>query len=461
MARRIAARSGEMESQRRIPADIMADLRAAGVFRLFVSRKQGGFELDLMDALKILVELARIDGSVGWNAMTSSVISLFLPLLPEQTYKRIYRNGPDVVFSGSSRPSGTAVPAKGGWRVTGRWPFASGSQNANWIAAFCVPTADGEPLLNAAGQPRIGAVCLPAEDWQVHDTWYVAGLKATGSNDIELRDRTVPAANMVDLDASAPCVSGPLYQVVEPLVPFLHSAPALGIAEAIVDDLIALANSGRQQLMAPTRMRDSETFQFELGRVVADLRATQAYFQAEGQDFWRHAVAGTLMDDGLRPAELTQAAIWITESCVRIADACFALAGASAVYDSSPMQRRLRDLHVVGQHARIQRRQYAGIGKLLLGSGVKRGDCEDGGCHGGIVNDDRERRCCRSDRPSRLGALIVARRVRLSAPSSQQASSQQERVMVDDDVRGIWLQSLILPYPMLVGIARRRRVTGI
>src|SRR5262245_41018649 len=80
VARRIAARSGEMESQRRIPADIMADLRAAGVFRLFVSRKQGGLELDLMDGLRILVELAKIDGSVGWNAMTSTVISVFAPL---------------------------------------------------------------------------------------------------------------------------------------------------------------------------------------------------------------------------------------------------------------------------------------------------------------------------------------------------------------------------------------------
>jgi alkylation response protein AidB-like acyl-CoA dehydrogenase len=176
---------------------------------------------------------------------------------------------------------------------------------------------------------------------------------------------------MVELETSTPCVPGPLYPVVEPLVPFLHSAPALGMAEAIVDDLIALANSGRQQLMAPTRMRDSETFQFELGRVVADLRATQAYFQTEAQDLWRHVVAGTLMDDDLRPAEITQAAIWITESCVRIADACFALAGASAVYDNSPLQRRLRDLHVVAQHARVQRRQYAGIGKVLLASDAK------------------------------------------------------------------------------------------
>src|SRR4051794_35009859 len=241
-----------------------------------------------MDGLRILVELARIDGSVGWNAMTTNGISLFVPLLPEQTYERIYRNGPDVIFSGSSRPAGTAVPAKNGWRVTGRWPFASGCQDASWIAGFCVLTADGKPLLNAAGQPRISAACLPAEDWQVHDTWYAAGLKATGSNDIELRDKAVPTANMVDLAASTPCVPGPLYPVVMPLVPFLQAAPALGMAEGIVGDLIALAESGRQQLLAPTQMRDSETFQFELGRVVTDLRATQAYFQTEGQDLWRH-----------------------------------------------------------------------------------------------------------------------------------------------------------------------------
>jgi indole-3-acetate monooxygenase len=112
-------------------------------------------------------------------------------------------------------------------------------------------------------------------------------------------------------------------------------------------------------------MRDSETFQFELSRVVADLRAARAFFQAQSRSHWHHAVAGTLKGESLR-AESTQAAIWTTATCVRVADACFALAGGGAVYESSPLQRRLRDPHVAGQHAGLQQRHYVSAGRQLL-----------------------------------------------------------------------------------------------
>jgi alkylation response protein AidB-like acyl-CoA dehydrogenase len=92
-------------------------------------------------------------------------------------------------------------------------------------------------------------------------------------------------------------------------------------------------------------MRDSETFQFELGRVVAELRAARALFEAQSASHWHHAVAGTLKGEALL-AESSQAAAWTTATCVRVADTCFALAGGSAVYENSPLQRRLRDLHV-------------------------------------------------------------------------------------------------------------------
>jgi alkylation response protein AidB-like acyl-CoA dehydrogenase len=116
-------------------------------------------------------------------------------------------------------------------------------------------------------------------------------------------------------------------------------------------------------------MRDSEVFQFELGRVAADLRAARAFFWAQSASHWQHAVAGTLKGEALL-TESTQAAIWTTATCVRVADASFALAGGSAVYESSPLQRRLRDLHVAGQHARLQQRHYVGAGWQLL---VQRG----------------------------------------------------------------------------------------
>src|SRR5215813_6089422 len=101
----ITARALEIETSRRIPADIVEALKRAGIFRMFVPRSYGGLELDLPEGLDILVELSKIDGSVGWSAMTSSNGSLFAPYLPQQTYESIYRNGPDVIFAGASQPA--------------------------------------------------------------------------------------------------------------------------------------------------------------------------------------------------------------------------------------------------------------------------------------------------------------------------------------------------------------------
>src|SRR5262249_50086948 len=134
-----------------------------------------------------------------------------------------------------------------------------------------------------------------------------------------------------------------------------------------VDDLVALANTGRQQLRAAVAMRDSEAFQSELGRVAADIRAARAFLEVQAARHWRHALAGTLRDEALL-TEGTQTATWLATTCVRAADACFALGGSSALYESSPLQRRLRDLHAAAQHAIAQQRNYASAGKLLLSS---------------------------------------------------------------------------------------------
>jgi alkylation response protein AidB-like acyl-CoA dehydrogenase len=362
----ITARALEIETSRRIPADIIEVLKQAGIFRMFVPRSYGGLELDLPAGLEILIELAKIDSSIGWNAMTSSNGSLFAPFVPQQTYEHIYQNGPDVIFGGASQPVGTAEEAcAGGWMVNGYWPFSSGCQYADWIAGFCVLISNGQPLLSETGRPQIQAAWLPAREWQIENTWYAAGLRGTGSNHVVLKNKLVPVSNFSDLERGAPFLSGPLYTALPQFLPLLHAAIALGMAEAVVSNLIDLASTGRWQVLSPVPMKDSEIFQFELGRVDADLRAARALFEAQSASHWRHAVAGTRFGEA-QLAESSQAAVWTTRTCVRVADACFALAGGSAVYENSPLQRRLRDLHVAGQHARLQQRHYVSAGQQLL-----------------------------------------------------------------------------------------------
>jgi alkylation response protein AidB-like acyl-CoA dehydrogenase len=368
LAPEITARAAEIEAARRIPLDLVDKLRSIGIFRVLAPRSHGGLELDIPAAIKIMDALCRIDGSIGWITMIGMGSAVFAPLVPRKIYDQIYAKGPDIIFSGSVQPAGTAEAVDGGWRVNGRWPFASGCQHADWIFGLCIMSKDGKPLPGPAGEdgpPMVRGFVLPASEWQIEDTWYVAGLKGTGSHHISIKDKVVPADKFFDLATSESCLPGPLYQAVPQFIPLMHFPAATGVAEGALDELVELANTGRQQQRTTAPMRDLETFQHELGRIEADLRAVRAFADAQIESHWRHALAGTLKDDALL-AEGAQAATWITAACVRIADECFRLGGGSALYETSPLQRRMRDVHAAAQHAAVHHRHYGNSGKLLL-----------------------------------------------------------------------------------------------
>jgi alkylation response protein AidB-like acyl-CoA dehydrogenase len=237
------------------------------------------------------------------------------------------------------------------------------------MMGMCVMTEGGNPIPGPAGEagpPMLRGFGLPARDWTIEDTWHVAGLKGTGSHHIAITDTVVAATNFFDFTNSVSCLPGPLYQAVPQLLPLLHGANTIGIAEGAADDLVALANTGRHQFRAATSMRDSEIFQFEIGRIAADVRAARAFLTAQASSHWRHALAGTLKDEALAIQSM-QTAAWLVTTCSRAADICFTLGGSSALYDTSPLQRRLNDLHAAAQHYVVQQRHYRSAGKLLLG----------------------------------------------------------------------------------------------
>jgi alkylation response protein AidB-like acyl-CoA dehydrogenase len=366
LASTIGARAGEAEAARRIPADILQMLKSAGIFRMTAPQVHGGLELDFPTVARVLQAVAKIDGSIGWISAVANGATLLLPLLACETYDEFYQNGPDRLLAAVSQPPGTAVAEAGGLRVNGRWSFASGCEDADWIAGICVLTEDGKPVPGPAeGAPATRAVCLPARYWQIEDTWRAPGLRATGSHHVVLKDVFVPAENVFDFGAARPCIPGALYSAPMQIAPLLQGPLPLGIAQGALDDIIAIAQSGRKQQRAAVSMRDSEIFHYELGRAQAELRAAQAISDAQIVSHWRHALAGTLNGDALS-AEATQSMIWVTEACLRVVQTCFALAGGAVVSDSLPLQRRLRDMQTAAQHAGVQARQYARAGKLLL-----------------------------------------------------------------------------------------------
>jgi alkylation response protein AidB-like acyl-CoA dehydrogenase len=361
----IRSRAAEIEAGRRIPPDLLEVLRRIGAFRLLKPRSQGGLELDLPEAVEVLSAAARIDGSLGWTLGIAAGGELLMAYLPSETYERIHRQNPDLVLAGSIQPAGTARRLRDDWRLTGRWPFASGSDHADWLFGVAKIMDGDTPLFEPDGAPAMRGFFAPASAWRIEDTWHVVGLRGTASADIALDDYLAPGDAVIDFVNGAPCLSGPLYRSVRHMLPILHGAVSVGMAEGALDDIIALAATGRRQQRTAVSMRESEIFQSELGRISAEVRAAQALLKHFTQTQWDRALAGTLVGEASM-VEAGQTAAWLAATCVRVANACFALGGGAAVYNTSPLQRWLRDLHAAAQHATAHPRLYIAAGRLLL-----------------------------------------------------------------------------------------------
>src|SRR5262249_14688538 len=167
------------------------ELKAAGLFRMLVPRSHGGDEIGLLPSMEVLEALAVADGSTGWTTMIGAESPQLLSLLPRATYDAIYRDGPDVTVGGSFAPVGEAR-GEGGYRVSGRWPFASGCQRWDLLFVNAVIVENGEPRIGNDG-PVARAMLMRAEQVEIEDTWNVLGLRGTGSHHVAVDDVYVPA----------------------------------------------------------------------------------------------------------------------------------------------------------------------------------------------------------------------------------------------------------------------------
>lgn len=362
----VAQCGAEIERKRRLPADLVGALKAARIYGLLVPRRFGGLGLDAPSALRAVSALARLDGSVGWNAMIGQVGSLIPFLATPELCEKVFGDGRDHILAGSGQPTGMAERVPGGWMVTGTWPFASGCQDAEWIGGTCIMMEGGLPLpaVDGAG-PMIRTCLMPAERWRIHDTWHGFGLRGTGSHHVELQDVPVPDQNVLDFPFGTSFAPDPILGMFPELVVLTHGALAVGIAEGALAELIELAASGVKQFRMAAPLEETERFREGVGRLGAELMAARALLDAQVSGRWREAQRGAARDMA-RVAEAQQAATWITAACVRVAEGCFELAGSRAVYESSPLQRRLRDLRVAAQHAAVHPRNYVPAGDAAL-----------------------------------------------------------------------------------------------
>jgi indole-3-acetate monooxygenase len=228
--------------------------------------------------------------------------------------EEIFHDGEDHIIAGSGQPVGTAERVPGGWRVTGSWPFASGCQNAEWIAGTCVMMEGGSPTDASAGPgPMIRTCLMPAEHWEIRDTWHAFGLKGTGSHHVALTDVLVPDENFFEFPFGASFAPDPVFAKFPELVVLVHGAVAVGIAEGAIMDLVALAGAGVKQLFMTTPLVETERFKEGLARLDAELMAARALLEAQITRVWENPERPT-GKDLTRVAEQLQAAVWITAS---------------------------------------------------------------------------------------------------------------------------------------------------
>jgi indole-3-acetate monooxygenase len=366
LAPMVARLAPDIEQGRRLPAELVSALRSARIYGMLVPRRYGGLELDPPSTFRVVAALARLDGSVGWNAMIGHIGALIPFLVNQALCEHIYQDRKDHIFAGSGQPVGQAERVPGGWKVSGVWPFASGCQSAEWIAGSCVMMEDGSPIdASDAPGPMIRTCLMPAEHWEIRDTWHAYGLKGTGSHHVALADVLVPDSNFFEFPFGASFAPDAIFGRFPEVLVLAHAAVAVGIAEGAIMDLVELARTGVKQLFMTTPLVETERFNEGLARLDAELMAARALLEAQIIRVWQNPEQ-PMGQDLARVAEQRQAAVWITSACVRVAEGCFELAGSRAVYESSPLQRRVRDLRVAAQHVTVHPRHYVTAGAAVL-----------------------------------------------------------------------------------------------
>ena len=354
----IKARAEEIEQARAVPRDLAEKLRSAGVFRRYVPRSHGGDEMWPDEGLTVIEELARADASVAWVAAVGSEGPSFYAYLPPDTYDKIFADGPDVIHTGVINPTGKAVRDKGGYRFSGRWSFASGSNNADYICIHGV--LDGG---SAGPATRLGVV--PASEVQIDDVWHVSGLKGTSSNDIVVSDLFIPdewtgnlrrAAEDRPAPARPAAAAGPLRLGVRrrrrrdrPGGPRRHHR------HRPQQDPGHLAQQAGADPVA----------QYMTGQLATDLYMARTLLHQVARDDQASVAFGPPDDTAtvIRRARLSRAA----SVAASVVEGAYSISGTTGLFESCPLQRRLRDVRAVTQHYMLSARSaYGPVGTAIL-----------------------------------------------------------------------------------------------
>ena len=356
LAGAVAEHRNDFDSNGRLPDELFAQLAKLGLFRLLLPSTLGGPGLSALEFLDVVEAAAALDGTIGWLAGNGGGMARVGAFLPEESAREIFDDPLAFVVSATGA-MGRAVRVAGGYTVTGRWPFGSGSPHGTWFNPICAVEESGE----ATGE--LIFVLAPRTDVLLHDNWQVSGLCATGSVDFELVDAFVPDRFAYAFQPE-PTQPGTLYRLpTRSIFSWTVATVPLGIAAGAINDFVELATVSRGGDSLPPA--DRELVQSQLGQAQARTAASRAYLRNTMSALLDGVEAGTSLEASR--VDFRLACTFASQSALWAIDVVTEMAGSVAIRQSSPLERRDRDARAAAKHIAMSPAAYITGGKLRLG----------------------------------------------------------------------------------------------
>jgi alkylation response protein AidB-like acyl-CoA dehydrogenase len=355
----LKSRAAETEKFRQMPAENIEKLTASGLLRVANPERYGGYaDVDVDLYFEVAMEIGRACGSTAWCYSVWSSHNWMIGHWPLEAQEEYFADGPDVLSSSAFAPTGQILPVDGGYRLRGRWQFSSGSDGGSWV------------MLGAIGPEGPCMTLVPRSDYEIIDTWFVSGLRGTGSKDIEIKDAFVPAHRIASVmgalkDTNAFDLHGrPSYRLPPmSLLPFTLCSPLVGMAQGALDEFI----DGMKGKSGPGRTADSVAIQLRIAESAAEIDAARLIVKTTVRELLEGASRGDSPDE-LEQARVRRSYAYVAKLCVNAVNRLFEASGGHSLFESNAMQRFHRDVHAGSHQGALYWDLIAeGYGRALLG----------------------------------------------------------------------------------------------
>jgi alkylation response protein AidB-like acyl-CoA dehydrogenase len=366
----VAAASDEIEQGRRLPPALLDKLHEAELFRLLLPRSSRGIETDPVTFFHVIETIAQADASTAWCLSQAGGCAMSAAYLDLPVAHAIFSDRRAVLAWGPG-PRVKAVECEGGYKVSGVWAFASGGRHATWLGAHCpIFKADGSPKLDDNGLQVERTMLVRTEDVEWTDIWNTVGLRGTASDQFALKDFFVRSDHSITREFERECrEDGPLYRMGNGTCYQVgFSGVACGIARGALDCFLDLARN-KVPRGGKSPLKDNAVVQSGLAQSEANLRAARAYLLQSMAEIWKHLCAGKMIRVEQRMT-VRMASTHAIHKAREAVDFAYNAAGATAIFDNHPLERRFRDIHTVTQQLQGRASHFETVGAWMMGAGA-------------------------------------------------------------------------------------------